>query len=233
MYSYCHSIVAAFLNSSVGWVPTGAKQLNISAAFRQTILAVEVYVLIYMGLLAFAIRKGVVHLFDYNYYPVEFWLFYNLAFSVMVLWHMYRTIESAQLQKITERFSLLAWRLKTAGAYITLLSGTFFGIIYFPTGVSLGPDLLQPVQGSEAAAATSGQFVFSGNLALRQQGSNVRLLQEFLNDEGFTVEQEGPGSPGDETEYFGESTYNALIKFQEANNLPATGYFGPLTRDFC
>jgi len=29
---------------------------------------------------------------------------------------------------------------------------------------------------------------------------------------------------------FGKGTFKTLIKFQKANNLPATGYLGPLTR---
>jgi Putative Ig domain/Putative peptidoglycan binding domain len=54
-------------------------------------------------------------------------------------------------------------------------------------------------------------------------------LQQFLNTHGFTVATTGPGSPGNEN-FFGAKTFQALKKFQQAHNLPATGYLGPLTR---
>jgi peptidoglycan hydrolase-like protein with peptidoglycan-binding domain len=60
--------------------------------------------------------------------------------------------------------------------------------------------------------------------------SDIKLLQQFLNTHGFQVAPSGPGSPGSETSIFGNKTYQAVIKFQKANNLPATGYLGPLTR---
>ena len=40
----------------------------------------------------------------------------------------------------------------------------------------------------------------------------------------------GPGSPENETSIFGTHTYQGLLKFQVAHNLPATGYLGPFTR---
>ncbi|MEX0917316.1 MAG: glycosyl hydrolase family 18 protein, partial [Candidatus Paceibacterota bacterium] len=59
----------------------------------------------------------------------------------------------------------------------------------------------------------------------------VRLLQQFLNDEDFTVAQSGGGSLGNETTFFGPATQNALIRFQKHHGItPAVGYFGPLTR---
>jgi putative peptidoglycan binding protein len=73
-------------------------------------------------------------------------------------------------------------------------------------------------------------FVFGQNHQLHDQGSDILALQEFLNAHGFAVAASGSGSPGEETDFFGMKTYQALIKFQAANHLPATGYFGPLTR---
>ena len=64
-------------------------------------------------------------------------------------------------------------------------------------------------------------------------GTDVEELQNFLNARGFFVTQVGPGSPGNETTYFGPATRIALAKFQAANNIsPASGFFGPLTRAF-
>jgi hypothetical protein len=73
--------------------------------------------------------------------------------------------------------------------------------------------------------------LFPRNLELYDAGPQVRQLQEFLNSHGFLVAQEGPGSPGDETSFFGLRTYRALVRYQQAHALPATGFFGPLTRD--
>ena len=61
-------------------------------------------------------------------------------------------------------------------------------------------------------------------------GPDVKALQQFLNSHGFPVAFTGPGSAGQETTTFGSATKAALIKFQKANGLPATGWFGPMTR---
>jgi peptidoglycan hydrolase-like protein with peptidoglycan-binding domain len=59
----------------------------------------------------------------------------------------------------------------------------------------------------------------------------VKELQKFLNSKGFIVSLDGVGSVGNETDYFGEKTRSALIKFQQAHAItPAVGYFGPVTR---
>ena len=61
--------------------------------------------------------------------------------------------------------------------------------------------------------------------------NQVLELQKFLNNNGYPVSTSGIGSKGNETNYFGPATRNALIKYQIANNIkPAVGYFGPLTR---
>lgn len=59
----------------------------------------------------------------------------------------------------------------------------------------------------------------------------VKALQSFLNQNGFTVTLSGPGSKGNETTLFGELTRIALSKFQKANNInPSVGNLGPKTR---
>ncbi len=71
------------------------------------------------------------------------------------------------------------------------------------------------------------------NLTIGSTGDDVKCLQATLNEKGFTVAQSGPGSPGNETAYFGGLTRAALAKFQAANDIsPAVGYFGPITREF-
>ena len=75
-----------------------------------------------------------------------------------------------------------------------------------------------------------GGITLSKNYQLWDKGEDIRTLQKFFNTHGFIIASSGPGSPGDETTFFGTKTYQALKKFQKANNLPATGYLGPLTR---
>ncbi len=77
------------------------------------------------------------------------------------------------------------------------------------------------------------------NIGIGSIGPEVRLLQKFLNAQGFTVSLNGPGSPGQETTLFGFKTRLAVIRFQEAYAdeilLPVgltsgTGTVGPSTR---
>ena len=68
------------------------------------------------------------------------------------------------------------------------------------------------------------------NHHLGDHSDDIRTLQKFLNTHGFRVASTGPGSPGNETTKFGALTYQALVKFQKAHGLPATGFLGPLTR---
>ncbi|MDO8261324.1 MAG: peptidoglycan-binding domain-containing protein, partial [Candidatus Magasanikbacteria bacterium] len=73
--------------------------------------------------------------------------------------------------------------------------------------------------------------LFSRNLKLGMQGEDVRELQKFLNANGFTLADQGFGSRGQETDYFGFLTKKALIKFQNQMKIePAMGYLGPVTR---
>ena len=81
---------------------------------------------------------------------------------------------------------------------------------------------------STSSAVTSSTF--TRNLRLNDQGPDVLALQQFLNTHGYPVAATGPGSRGEETTFFGPATYRALASYQAANDLPATGYFGPMTR---
>lgn len=71
---------------------------------------------------------------------------------------------------------------------------------------------------------------FTRTLKLGLTGDDVYGLQKFLNAHGFTLTDTGPGSPGQETHYFGALTKAALEKFQKAYNaLPTDGIMGPIT----
>lgn len=74
---------------------------------------------------------------------------------------------------------------------------------------------------------------FHRDLMNGSKGDDVLMLQRYLNQEGFTVSEDGPGSPGNETDWFGEKTRLALARFQEAKGIsPALGYLGLITRKY-
>jgi hypothetical protein len=78
---------------------------------------------------------------------------------------------------------------------------------------------------------------FKHTLNLKSRGNDVKVLQQFLNNNGFPVATLGFGSPGQETDYFGTLTESALIKFQTkfADYIDIKGKIGrldPGTREF-
>lgn len=84
--------------------------------------------------------------------------------------------------------------------------------------------------------AGDGAFRFLRPLAAGMAGPDVRELQRFLNTHGFVLSKEGMGSPGNETEVFGDLTVDALKRYQAAysaeildpEGLSApSGVFGP------
>ena len=85
----------------------------------------------------------------------------------------------------------------------------------------------------------TGSYIRSKTLQLGSSGSDVKRLQQFLNQHGFTVAESGPGSPGQETSQYGNAVSKAVKKFQEryANRIlrpyglsRGTGSVGPSTR---
>lgn len=88
-------------------------------------------------------------------------------------------------------------------------------------------DIYRPTEGWVIV----NKVFFLKDLKMGMTDPDVKLLQEFLNSHGFPVATLGAGSPGNETEYFGVLTQNALKKFQLENNIqPVAGYFGIITR---
>ncbi len=91
----------------------------------------------------------------------------------------------------------------------------------------------------QAGSGTSASVAkFSRTLSLGARGQDVALLQAFLNAHGFVIAQSGPGSPGNETTFYGKGTMAAVRAFQEAHMAEiltplgytkGTGTFGPST----
>jgi hypothetical protein len=74
-------------------------------------------------------------------------------------------------------------------------------------------------------------FTFKKNFDSGVSNLDIKILQRFLNQNGYTVSKSGAGSYGRETTTFGPATRNAVIKFQKAMGIkPTSGYFGPITR---
>lgn len=79
--------------------------------------------------------------------------------------------------------------------------------------------------------------VFSGSLFGGLNNPDVKRLQQLLNSDPDTrLAASGPGSPGNETSYFGSITEQAVQKFQLKYGVvassadPGYGYVGPKTR---
>lgn len=74
-------------------------------------------------------------------------------------------------------------------------------------------------------------LLFAKDLKLGMTDPDVKKLQVALNANPLTmVATQGPGSPGEETEYFGILTIGAVKHYQKLHNIPNTGFVGPLTR---
>jgi peptidoglycan hydrolase-like protein with peptidoglycan-binding domain len=101
---------------------------------------------------------------------------------------------------------------------------------------------IQALQAQLDGGQTGGtvSHTFTSNLSMGARGADVRALQQVLNMSADTrVAASGPGSPGNETDYFGSLTRAAVIKFQEKHaaeiltplGLTAgTGFVGASTR---
>lgn len=77
---------------------------------------------------------------------------------------------------------------------------------------------------------TTKAYKFTRDLQLGSKGVDVKALQIYLNTHGYTIAKVGVGSLGRETNQFGPATKAALVRFQRAKGVPATGFFGPKTR---
>ncbi len=94
---------------------------------------------------------------------------------------------------------------------------------------------------SEGTGLKPASMEFTRDFKIWSYGDDVKALQEFLNNNGYLLDDSGMGSPGKETKWFVIKTKAALKKFQNDHReeilVPAgleegNGVFGPITRAF-
>lgn len=105
---------------------------------------------------------------------------------------------------------------------------------------SLAVALLVLSYGAFVSAQSGVQHTFTTNLSLGSKGMQILLLQQFLNrDPDTRIASTGPGSPGQETSYFGMLTKAAVVRFQQkyaqevlapVGLFQGNGYVGVYTR---
>lgn len=128
-----------------------------------------------------------------------------------------------------------------AGAYT--LYAQLYSLSGHTSGLLSQSITYTPAPNQSAAHKSQAQstFRFTRNLKLGNTGEDVRQLQMFLNNQGFTVAKTGAGSAGKETKLFGRATQSALRKFQDAHAAAilkptglrsGTGVFGETTRTY-
>ena len=79
-------------------------------------------------------------------------------------------------------------------------------------------------------ATTTSIVKLTKLLSLGKIDLEVKTLQKFLNNNGYTIAKTGAGSKGNETTRMGPGTVAALKKFQRDNSILANGYVGISTR---
>jgi len=67
------------------------------------------------------------------------------------------------------------------------------------------------------STSTTTKYIFNNNLKLNSVSEDVRQLQIYLNNSGFTVSETDTGSKGNESTFYGQKTVQAVKKLQEAH----------------
>jgi peptidoglycan hydrolase-like protein with peptidoglycan-binding domain len=111
---------------------------------------------------------------------------------------------------------------------IRILAGLFVLALVSPASsafasapASGGAAMVKPTPAHGIVRASTSTSVFTRTLRKGESGADVRTLQTWLTDVGYTVPSTG---------YFGSMTKAAVMQFQTAQNLtPATGVVGRAT----
>lgn len=79
------------------------------------------------------------------------------------------------------------------------------------------------VDSINAKAVNAPSLFFIKIIKPNSEGEDVKNLQITLNKLGFTINKTGPGSPGNETSYYGQLTIEAIKKFQCQYSIVCSG----------
>ena len=82
--------------------------------------------------------------------------------------------------------------------------------------------------GASSVSAVEGSI--TKTLRYGMKDTQVKYLQQFLNEKGYIVSRMGAGSVGLETTFFGRATETAVKAYQRAKSLTADGIFGLKSR---
>ncbi|PIR88151.1 MAG: hypothetical protein COU10_00705, partial [Candidatus Harrisonbacteria bacterium CG10_big_fil_rev_8_21_14_0_10_45_28] len=102
--------------------------------------------------------------------------------------------------------------------------------------LSMIATLQSQLSGNPASGTTYATCDFTRSLTVGSTGQDVLCLQQYLNNNGFSVSSTGAGSPGNETQYFGSRTKQAIAAWQTSHAAAVlapvglsvgTGYWGP------
>ena len=100
LYVYSHAVFTGLVGKNVGWIPTNAKVKGVSTTFNQTTVFIGAYTFFYLLFIAIAIRLDDLHLFNYNYYSIQFWIFWNLFFSFLLLHKMLEVVFESEIRSM-------------------------------------------------------------------------------------------------------------------------------------
>ncbi len=110
--------------------------------------------------------------------------------------------------------------------------GHMFNVMTGSPCAGISVNASSTVQGNGQTNMGANVSAYARSLQMGDKGVDVKSLQAYLNAHGFPVAANGSGSKGKETNTFGPATKAALKKFQASVGIPATGNFGPLTRNY-
>jgi peptidoglycan hydrolase-like protein with peptidoglycan-binding domain len=91
--------------------------------------------------------------------------------------------------------------------------------------------LIAQLNQKNGTGASTSSYHFTRNLSLWNTGPDVTALQTYLVNQNTGPAARALAAHGT-TKVFGLLTYAALKEFQKSVGIPATGYFGPLTRAY-
>ncbi len=123
----------------------------------------------------------------------------------------------------TFNISLMVPETKTTETYVMYVKYFDIEVPGSEVEITVEPNTSAKSSNATVSAATVTEKIVSRSYGLYEQNAEIKKLQQFLNNNGYTVAKSGLGSKGRETEYFGPATVNALKAFQKANGLSVTG----------